>query len=433
MYFKIFESVIVDQLSSDFDNCFSPLLSGFRKNHNCEHVLYNFTENCKSVLDNNEIGCAVLTDLSKAFDCLPHNLLIAKFNAYGLDKSACKLIANYFMDRKQCVKIANSRSAWQLICKGAAQGSLFGPFTFNVLISDLLNIIKDLCEIYNYADDNTICCRGATFKEAHDKTQNTIRIMMDWLKANPDKFQFIVFEQKYQERKLSVDNILLSSQKSVKLLGLHIDNALKFNCHITELCKKAGRKINVLARLSTHLDVGCKLTLFYSFILSHFQYCSSIWMNCGDMDTRKIENIQKRALRYIYRDFTSCYTTLRNNDDIPLMYVHRIRHLMMEVYKILNKLSPSYLCDMFSLTDSKYDMRNVLRLKLPKYNNVRHGKKTIKFQGAHKWNALPNDIKESESINMFKRRIAKWSLQCNYHNCILCKINILQCYVQQIC
>ena len=95
---------------------------------------------------------------------------------------------------------------------------------------------------------------------------------MDWFKANPDKFQFIVFEQKYQERKLSVDSILLSGQKSVKLLVLHIDNALKFNCHITELCKKAGKKINVLARLSTHLDIGCKLTLFYSFILSHFQY-----------------------------------------------------------------------------------------------------------------------------------------------------------------
>ena len=98
-----------------------------------------------------------------------------------------------------------------------------------------------------------------------------------------------MFERKYQERELSIDNILLSGQKSVRLLGLCIYNALSFSCHITELSKKAGQKINVIDRLSTHLE--SKLTSFFAFILSHFQYCSSIWMNCGDMDTcKKLKN-----------------------------------------------------------------------------------------------------------------------------------------------
>ena len=90
----------------------------------------------------------------------------------------------YFMDRKQCVKISNTKSDWQSICKVAAQGSLFGPFMFNVMINDLLHLISDFCAIYNYADNNTICCRGSTFEEAHTKNQNTIKIMMDWFKAN---------------------------------------------------------------------------------------------------------------------------------------------------------------------------------------------------------------------------------------------------------
>ena len=124
------------------------------------------------------------------------------------------------------------------------------------------------------------------------------------------------------------------------------------------MCKKAGRKINVLARLSAHLYINSKLTLFYAFVLSHFQYCSSILTFCSDSDSRKIEQIQKRALRYIYRDFNSEYDTLRIKADIPLMYVQRLRKLMIDMYGILNGSSPSYLNTMFMPVSSKYDKRD---------------------------------------------------------------------------
>jgi hypothetical protein len=144
---KVFEKVLIDQLSSYFEPIFSPHMSGFRKKYSCENVLLHFIENVKSGLDDKKHVGAVMTDLSRAFDCLPPKLLISKFRAYGVTEGSCQLMSSYFHNRSQRVKIGNCRSEWESISKGAAQGSMMGPFCYNVLC------------IYNYADDNTIICQ----------------------------------------------------------------------------------------------------------------------------------------------------------------------------------------------------------------------------------------------------------------------------------
>ena len=94
-------------------------------------------------------------DLSKAFDCLPNGLLVAKLHAYGLSTAACHLMFSYLRGRRQRVKISNSRSFWKLLTKGVAQGSILGPFLFNVFMNDLFLFIQH-CKLYDYADDNSI-------------------------------------------------------------------------------------------------------------------------------------------------------------------------------------------------------------------------------------------------------------------------------------
>ncbi len=79
----------------------------------------------------------VLTDLSKAFDCLPPCLVVAKMQAYGRSDTACALLASYFAERKQCVKINGKASEWRGLSKGAPQGSILGPFIFNIFLNDL--------------------------------------------------------------------------------------------------------------------------------------------------------------------------------------------------------------------------------------------------------------------------------------------------------
>ena len=148
---KVFEKVIINQISSYFDSIFHPCISGFRKGYSCETVLLNMVERIKCSLDKGNIVCCILIDLSRAFDCIPHKLLIFKFKAYGV--SACDAITSYLKDRRQRVKIGTQRSEWMHAHKGPAQGSMFGSFSYNVFTNGMFNLIDDDVDIYNYADD----------------------------------------------------------------------------------------------------------------------------------------------------------------------------------------------------------------------------------------------------------------------------------------
>ena len=128
-------------------------------------VLIRMIETIKGSLDKGKIVCAVLMDLSKAFDCISHKLLIYKFRAYGRLLPACDLLTSYLRDRTQRVKIVNVKGEWLHIGKGSAQGSIMGPFCYNVFTNDMLTILNDNIEIYNYADDNTLICTGYNYDE----------------------------------------------------------------------------------------------------------------------------------------------------------------------------------------------------------------------------------------------------------------------------
>ena len=107
----------------------------------------------RSVYNGKAFG-ALLTDLSKAFDCLDHKLLIAKLNAYGFSLTASELIRDYLSNRKQRNKINSSYSSWHEIIFEVPQGSILGPLLFNIFLIDLFFIVENT-DIASYADDNT--------------------------------------------------------------------------------------------------------------------------------------------------------------------------------------------------------------------------------------------------------------------------------------
>ena len=111
-------------------------------------------EKWRKLLDAGGAFGALLTDLSKAFDCLPHELLIAKLHAYGVDVPSLKLLHSYLTKRMQRVKLNGTYSLWSEILFGVPQGSILGPLLFNIFLCNLFQFFPDV-DIANYADDNT--------------------------------------------------------------------------------------------------------------------------------------------------------------------------------------------------------------------------------------------------------------------------------------
>ena len=111
-------------------------------------------EKFKKSLDQGGEYPALLTDLSKAFDCLPHDLIITKFHAYGFDNASLRLMHSYLTDRYQRVKINNSYSLWSLIKHGVPQGSILDPILFKIFLCHMFFMVDNI-GIASYADDNT--------------------------------------------------------------------------------------------------------------------------------------------------------------------------------------------------------------------------------------------------------------------------------------
>ncbi len=126
---------MLDQLQGTFDQILSRHVFGVRKGFRCENVLMKFVEDCKAALDERKVCDALLTDLSKPFDCLPYRLLISTLKAYGMNEESCRLIVSYFSDWRQLVKIGNRKSSWDCVSKGVPQGVFF-QYLYSAFIRD---------------------------------------------------------------------------------------------------------------------------------------------------------------------------------------------------------------------------------------------------------------------------------------------------------
>ena len=363
-----------------------------------------------------------------AFDCISNKLLIAKFRSYGLSMSACHLLTSYLRDRTQRVKLGNTKSKWLHINKGSAQGSILGPFCYNVFTNDMLSIVSDNIEIYNYADDNTVICSGYEYEDIKAELMLNVDKIIDWfrdnhMKVNPDKFQCIVFGNVVNPGTFIINGNIVRPEETVKLLGVHIDNKLDFGHHVSHICQKAGKQVKVLSRLSRVLNESNKLLLYSSFISCYFNYCCVFWHFCNNSDTLKIEKLQEKALRYSMLDFKSPYQQLLHNCGKSTLFLQRLQKLMEVIYRILNGLYPSYLNDIITVEELQH-LRCRSRLFIPPFSTVRYGKKSLSYLSPVLWNSLGNDIKQCDVLTAFKKRIKLWKgPTCNCGFCAQCRIS----------
>ena len=138
-----------------------------------QHIVTGFLEEWREQLDHNKIFGTVLLDLSKAFDCIPQDLLIAKLNADGFDMNTVALLFSYLKNRKKSVRIKTNYSSFLELLSGVPQGSIPETLLFNIFLNDLFLFIKK-ASLHNYADDNTLSAFATNIDDLTNESQKII-------------------------------------------------------------------------------------------------------------------------------------------------------------------------------------------------------------------------------------------------------------------
>ena len=238
--------------------------------------LIAFIPNLKKIQKGKSFG-PLLTDLSKAFDCLSHELLLAKLHAYGFSIATLRLIHSYLTNRKQGTKVNLSYSPWEEILFVVPQGSIIGPLLFNIFLCDPFFIMNET-DFASYADDNTSYRTANTIDEVIQSLEHDSMVLFQWssdnqMKANISKCHLLV--NKKDEVTIRIRDTEIRNNEYEKLLEIKVDTKL-INEHLNDMISKASCKVNALPRVMPYISLSKKKKLISSFFNSQFNYCPLI-------------------------------------------------------------------------------------------------------------------------------------------------------------
>ena len=221
---------------------------------------------------------------------------------------------------------------------------------------------------------------------------------------------------------IEVDHEIIENSKTVKLLGITIDNQLNFTEHVSNICKKASAKLHAIARISNHMNEQKLRLLMKLFFESQFSYCPLVWMFHSRTLNNRINRLHERALRLVYKDTELTFEQLLEKDNSFTIHHRNLQRLATEIYKVINNESPLIMKLVFPDTINPYNLRNNNPFISTNVHSVHNGTETISYRGPQIWALIPEDIKKSNSTAKFKRLIRNWKPEnCP---CRLCKIYI---------
>ena len=367
-------------------------------------------EKCRKVLDKRGFAGLLLIDLSKAFDCIDHELLIAKLHAYGFDIKSLELIRSYLHDRIQRVKINSSFSHWSNVESGIPQGSIKGPLLFNTYICDLFFDIIEI-DIANYADDTTPYALDLKLENIVKLLEENADKLFDWfsnnyLKANLDKCHLLV--NTTGNIRINVSNETISNSSNQKLLRIRFNSNFRFADHVASLCKKVSQKLNALTRVGQYINFAQRRSIMKAFICSQFGYCPLVWMFHSTKINNRINSLHERALRVVYRDYKATFSELLRKDKSVTIHQRNLQLLATEIFRTKKELNPNIMEEIFTFKDVDYELQNNRSLKIGNLKTVYDGTESLTNLGPKIWNVLPNEYKELKSHSTFKSRTSNW-------------------------
>ena len=307
---KIFEKIIYARLSS-YLNKYDILYErqyGFRPGHSAHMALVDMYDSLSKAIDNKKISVGIFIDLSKAFDCINHEILIKKLEHYGIRGIVLQWFISYLSDRSQFISINNKKSSIKHLECGVPQGSVLGPLLFLIYINDIVNC-SSILNFILFADDTSIYYSDCNLDVLNLVVNNELKMLDLWFKVNKltlnvSKTNYILFSSKNKlydasSVKIMLNNIPITQVTSTKFLGVFVDENLKWNIHINMIENKLARSIGILKKLSHKLSHHALKALYNSFIEPYLSYCNLIWGSNYSTNLYCLYVLQKNALRIV--------------------------------------------------------------------------------------------------------------------------------------
>ena len=319
-------------------------------------------------IDNGDTPINIFIDLSKAFDTLNHNILLAKLKYYGISNLALSLFENYLQNHKQYVSLNDVNSNMLNITTGVPQGSILGPLLFIIYINDLPKSSTKFHSIM-YADDTTLSTTLQSFDNApnerydDDVINKELSKIYAWLSLN--KLSINVSKSKYivhsirkkaiRPLKLNINGIEIEKVNCFNFLGLTLTENLKWKDHIDNISNKCCKTVGIINKLKYFLPTHVKLLLYNTLIVPHICYCILAW----GFNYKRILNIQKKAIRLVNLSAYNAHTEplFRKYRVFKIKDILQLQELKF-YYKFTHHQLPSYLQQLPLLPNSSIHKHN---------------------------------------------------------------------------
>lgn len=399
MLSKVFEEILKERLIDYFStrSLFCDQQYGYLKGKSTINAICNLIDVVTHEFDEGHKPSATLLDLSKAFDCVPHSILLEKLRYYGIRGDSLCMFESYLSHRKQIVVTQEGRSFERDVGYGVAQGSKLGPILFLIYINDLCSNIET-CQTILYADDTTLLVTGDSPTDIQIKEAVSISSAEQWFRANKfslntNKTQKIIFETR--------PNV----NHSVKMLGVYIDSALSWSCHTDVLCAKLNTALYQIRRIIDVTNVSTAKTIYYANFYSLINNNIILWGTTHYAD--RVFKIQKKCVRAMMgvnsRDHCKPHFQHLQLLTIPSLYIF---NCLMYIKKNMNALETQ--SDIHT-----YSTRNQSLLRIP-YHRLTITQKSIKYQGIKLYNSLRLETRLLP-LSTFKSKIKHFLISHSFY------------------
>ena len=334
---KIFERLVLNNISKTMEQTFGDCQHGFRKKTSTTTALIHILETVTTLFDDKRNrSLAVLSlDFTKAFDKVDHEILLQKLTMKHLPTGFLLWLKSYLADRRTRVKVQGELSDTKILSRGVPQGSVLGPSLFCSLVGDLSLRLEGVTCI-QYADDVNIILGFDTenadlIKARIDKITDLVE---KWCQTNGQELNrtktALMLIKRSTTGAHSPSMPLIPTQATLTVLGVKLNHHLTWDDHVEYMCKKGGRRLHVLRTLRNFVSKEELHEVYIALIRSLLEYCSPAFIKLNTKLSKRLQRIENRAHRIIYGENKTCECGRNNLEERRFSLGKRLLQTMLQ-------------------------------------------------------------------------------------------------------